>query len=217
MTKRITFLLAGILAAVLIAAPTAVFAHNGDDDTATSPDTSVTHTTADNTRSRGSDDKNTTLEHSGKTEDSATHTGNDSTASANGEHRLLDAKLRVCRARAKNITGIMNGSVARSEKQAELFATITERTEAFYQKQGKTAANYDELVAAVDSAKATVATDITAAKTAIGDGFDCDGSNPKGTASTVKQDIEKTRTDMKAYKQAVKNLIVAVKAAQGDQ
>jgi hypothetical protein len=204
--RRILLTVAALSAAVVIALPGIVLAKDNTSNTTTPEQETHTDTSTDRTESQRDRNKTTSNE-------SAT---DDSEHKSTGEHRLLDAKLRVCKARAKNITGIMNGNVGRTEKQIELFSKIAERTETFYTNKGKTVANYDELVAAVDSAKATAQADVASLKTLVGDGFDCSGSDPKGTAASVKAAIEKTRTDMKAYKTAVKNLIVAVKSAQGD-
>jgi hypothetical protein len=108
-------------------------------------------------------------------------------------------------------------TIQRTSLASTACSTIAERTEKFYTDKGKTVTNYDDLVAAVNNAKTTTQADVANLKTLIGNGFDCSGDNPKGTAASVKAAIEQTRTDMKAYKTAVKNLIVAVKSVQGDQ
>lgn len=133
-------------------------------------------------------------------------------ASSARETRLNAAKLKVCERRQANIQKIMNNSRERARKQIDLFTTIAERTEVFYAKKGKTLSNYDELVAAVTAAKSTAETDLAALPTT----FDCSGGDPKGAASSFKTAHQQLLSDLKAYRQAVKDLIVGVKSVQGD-
>jgi DNA-binding transcriptional ArsR family regulator len=120
--------------------------------------------------------------------------------------------LRVCENRAKNIEAIMTRSIKRAEHQGKLFTTIAERVKAFYVEKGKTVANYDELVAAVDSAKTTLDTHLAALKEVE---FACDSDDPKGSIDSFKEAHQQVLTDLKALRTAVKNLIVGVRSAQG--
>jgi hypothetical protein len=211
--RRVTFVLLGaVMAFVLAVAPTALAAAlNGEDD-ATNNAGSGTPKTEDSTR-HASNSTNSTAEN--KTEPSE---GADDTihplAKQTIEHRLENAKLRVCRNHEANISKLMTNGVQRAQKQIDLFTTITTRVEAFYTEKGKTVDSYDRLVAAVGAAKATAATDLSTLQGTST--FSCDGSDPKGTASGYRSAAEKLRQDLQAYRTAIKNLIVAVKAAQGD-
>jgi hypothetical protein len=125
-----------------------------------------------------------------------------------GQTRLADAKLKACQKREATITKIISRINTRAENQVGVFDKIAARTEAFYTSKGKTLSNYDALVAAVASAKAQTQTDLAAMKTA--DGFKCDGSDPKGMAASFKSSLKAETSDLKAYRTAVKNLIVGV-------
>lgn len=126
--------------------------------------------------------------------------------------RLEATKLKVCEQRKAKITAILNRSVTRAERQIELFTTISTRVKDFYAAKNLTVANYDELVAAVDAAKADAEANLATLKSLAT--FDCDAEDPKGNAEAFKLALESIRQDLKDYRTSVKNLIVAVKSSQ---
>lgn len=128
--------------------------------------------------------------------------------------RLADAKLKACQNREKAITNIMARIANRGQKQVTLFDKIANRTEAFYVDKGRTLSTYDALVADVAAKKADAQAAVDATK-ATSVEFKCDGTDPKGVASTFKQQLKTQNDALKDYKTAVKNLIVGVKSVQG--
>lgn len=127
--------------------------------------------------------------------------------------KLQDAQLKSCQTREKAINSIMNRIADRGQKRLNVYSTIATRVEDFYTKKGKTVSNYDSLVADVNAKKtaAQAAVDkIKADKVA----FKCDGSDPKGVASSFKADLKLEISALHDYQQSIKNLIVAVKSAQ---
>lgn len=127
------------------------------------------------------------------------------------QQRLAANKLRVCELRKTKITNIMNRAVTRAERQLELFSKIAERVKDFYVDKGYSLDNYDELVAAVDAAKAKAEADLATLQAL--EPFDCDSDDPKGNAEAFKLALETVRKDLKDYRTSVKNLIVGVKSA----
>lgn len=128
--------------------------------------------------------------------------------------RLDDARQRACENRQKAITNIMARISDRGQKQLELFTLIAERTQQFYASMGRNVGNYDALVADV-AAKRTVAQAAVSAVATSSDTFACDGEDPKGVATIFRDNLKSEIEALKAYKTAVKNLIVGVKSAQG--
>lgn len=128
--------------------------------------------------------------------------------------KLADAKLKACQQREKAIKNIMARLSDRGTKQLDVFTKISERTQAFYTEKGKTLSNYDALVAEV-SAKKEVATTAVATTKDSSVAFNCDGTDPKGVSSLFKENLKAQNEALKAYKTAVKNLIVGVKSVQG--
>lgn len=126
--------------------------------------------------------------------------------------RLSKTKLNACAKKTKHVNQVMNRITERATAQLAVFTKISDRTQAFYVSKGKTVAGYGDLVDTAAAAKQNAVTDITALK-AVG-AFTCDSADPKGSVEAFKTKTKLVVTDLKAYKTAVKNLIVAVKSVQ---
>ena len=131
------------------------------------------------------------------------------------QQRLEATKLRICEQRQAKIKAIINRSITRAERQLKLFTTISERVKTFYQEKDRTVTNYDDLVAAVDAAKAKAQAELEVLKDL--DAFDCNAEDPKGNAEAFKEALKMINQDLKDFRTAVKNLIVGVKSAQSDK
>ncbi len=143
-------------------------------------------------------------------DDTATGTN---AAGQHKQHRLTGNMLRVCGLRKVKIGSIMDRAVLRGTRQTELFSTIATRVESYYASSGKTLDNYDQLVAAVNSAAAQAQTDLSALKSQ--GSFSCNGSDPKGQITAFRTAIQTEIKDLKAYRAAVKDLIQGVKSVAG--
>ncbi len=106
----------------------------------------------------------------------------------------------------------MTRSITRAERQLKLFGTIADRVKAFYVDKGYSVDNYDELVAAVETAKADAQANLETLK-GLGS-FECDAEDPKGDIEAFKLALKSISQDLKDYRTSVKNLIVGVKSAQ---
>lgn len=130
--------------------------------------------------------------------------------------RLADTKLKVCQNREKAIGNIMARMSDRGTKQLDVFTKIYNRVQAFYLEKGKTLDNYAVLSSEADSAKLNAESAALKAKeTSVT--FKCDGTDPKGLARTFKEALKLQNEALKAYKTAIKNLIVGVKSVQGTE
>lgn len=190
-----------------------VLARNGADDT--TPEVSSSprpSTSVMPTRSPSTD----TGRRNGETEaerTSRTETEHPSVSPrAEESHRLAKDKLDVCAKKTKHVNQVMIRINERATSQLAVFTKISDRTQAFYTAKGKTVAGYSALVAAASAAKQKAVTDIAALKS--GGAFSCDSANPKGSVEAFKAKTKLVVADLKAYKTAVKNLIVAVKSVQ---
>ena len=128
------------------------------------------------------------------------------------ESKLDSNKLTACKGREKNITSQMSKMATRGQERIDLFTKIAERTETFYVQKGKTLSSYDDLVAAVNSKKASAQAAVDSVVSASAN-FSCQG-DPKDAAGTFKSNIKAMNSALKEYKTAVKNLIVGVKSVQ---
>ncbi len=143
----------------------------------------------------------------------ANHSTTPSQASQKGQAGLAKGQLLACKNREVAIKNIINRIDTRAQNQISLFATIASRVEALYVKQGKTVANYSQLVAAMNTAKAQAETDFGTLKT--NSSFSCSASNPKGMVASFQSYLKTEISDLQAFRTSVKNLIVAVATANG--
>lgn len=132
---------------------------------------------------------------------------------ANGQAHMQAGQLRACQNREKAINNIMTRIDTRAQNQLTLFGTIATRVESFYTAKSKTVSNYDQLVAAIASAKAQAETDFGTMQS--NSTFSCTANNPKGMVTSFQNNLKTEISDLKAYKTSVKNLIVAVASANG--
>ena len=128
--------------------------------------------------------------------------------------RLEVRRLLACEARQAAIRRIMKRAGERGDKHIAVFTKITERVQTFYQTKGKTLATYDQLVAEVAAKKAAAQMAVDTVKAAEVQ-FECTGDNPKAMVAAFRSEIKAQIAAMKAYRLAVKNLIVGVKSVQG--
>jgi hypothetical protein len=128
--------------------------------------------------------------------------------------KLDESRKRACEKRQAKITTFMERMQTRGEKQLEVFTKIADRTKAFYEEKQRTVANYDDLAAAVDEKKQAAELALNAGSEAIGE-FSCDSEDPIATKDLFKAQLQDQIAALKAYKTAVKDLIVGVKSAQG--
>lgn len=130
------------------------------------------------------------------------------------KNRLADTQLKVCEKREAKIQNIMSRVSDRGQKHINLFTTIADRTQTFYAEKGRVLANYDKLVANVEAKKAD-AQEAVNATDLLGSEFSCDSDDPKAAAAEFRQSVSVRNDALKAYKTAVKDLIVGVKSVQG--
>ncbi len=134
------------------------------------------------------------------------------------QNRLQAAKLKACEAHSKNIasrSAHMNDRVLKMEKT---FDSIAQGVQNHYLTklvpQGKIVSNYDALVADINTQKSALAPLLAAIQTDIAN-FSCTGDNPAAQLTQYRTDMQAIIQGLKAYKKAVRNLIVAVASVQG--
>lgn len=130
-----------------------------------------------------------------------------------GQPSLTTPQQQTCQSRATAINAIMSRADTRTQNQITLFGIIATRVENFYTSKSKTVTSYDQLIAAIASAKTQATADLTAMQAAST--IDCNGSDPKGTVTTFQTDLKTASTDLQKYRSAVESLITAVASANG--
>jgi len=208
--KKITIrngLIATLALLSLVALPVTASVHTAHAEKEKETETEETSTTQeDRTTAIETEKKSTTQEDRTKADEKKEEV----------KTRLAETKLKVCQTREKVITNIMSRVSTRGQKQVDLFTKIADRTKAFYVEKGKTLSNYDSLVANVNSKKTAAQSAVDAVKSTSTE-FKCDGTDPKGVAATFKGGLKAQDEALKAYKTAVKDLIVGVKSVQSPE
>ncbi|HSX29606.1 MAG TPA: hypothetical protein VLE73_03540 [Candidatus Saccharimonadales bacterium] len=209
-TRIVAMLLAsGLLAFTLVAAP--VYAETGDGSSSgsgdSSNDSSDDNTTTTSNSETESNDDNATKQRKTELRQSLRKE-----AVTRTQERLSENKLKVCEKHETQINSIMTNRVTQAQNHIDVFSKIYERVKAFYTDKSLSVANYDELTANVDSAK--VKAEATLAVLKDSDTFKCDAQDPKAIVTDFKTYHKQLRDDLKAYRTAIKDLIVAVKSAQ---
>ena len=129
---------------------------------------------------------------------------------------LTEVKLKVCQNRETAIKKRAENLGRLANSMLEKFAAHAQRVEEFYTTKvvpsGKTVANYDSLVADIQTKKAAVQAGVTQAQGSLGS-FDCTGNDPKGQLTQYKSNMLAVKSALKDYRTAIKNLIVAIRSA----
>ena len=227
MTRKKILILVAIFALVgVFAFGRSTFAKDGMDDMPddNTSDMSMTDDSSDNT-SDDSTDSNDSSKTDDSTDDSTTM--DDRIAEHRAEiedriknlqehrkERLSTKRLHVCEDRQDRINEIFSNATDRNKKQLEVFKKIQTLVENFYEDKGLSASGYD---AAVTNANDKM----TAAQAAIdaseGLTFDCNSADGAHPGSVIREAMKSRHTALKAYRTAVKDLIVLVKQSLDDK
>jgi hypothetical protein len=123
-------------------------------------------------------------------------------------------RVRSCQAREEAVTQRMAGLTRMAKNMIEVFEKISGRVQTFYTDvvlpSGKSLPNYDALIADIAAKKQTVLDDLSSAEEKL-NGFSCDSGDPAMVLREFRQDMQQVKTDLAAYRKAIRNLIVAVK------
>src|SRR3990167_8630099 len=122
-----------------------------------------------------------------------------------------EAKLWACQNREAAIKNLIARIVDRTQKQANLYSTIAERTQNFYTDNNKQLAGYDELVADVNAKKEASQGAIDELKASARQ-FTCNSKTRRELAQNFNDNLDKTIEALQAYRQAVKNLVAGVRS-----
>lgn len=129
----------------------------------------------------------------------------------------LDAtKLKLCQNREKVINNVMLRVKDRSEKQLAVFERISQRVQEFYVSKGYQIANYDDLVANINSYNQNVRSMVQNMSN-VNQNFDCASDDPKSMINNFKDSESSRLNAMKDYKSSINELLVSVKSAAESQ
>jgi hypothetical protein len=138
------------------------------------------------------------------------------TAEAAKTQAAEDRAAQFCSNKRRVVGNILTRIANRGQKQIDVFTKIAERTEKFKEDKSLTVDNYDSLVTTVNDKKTAAETTVNKIKAdaAAAATLSCDAGQPKSVVGGFKDDLKAENSALKAYKTAIKNLIVAVKSSK---
>ena len=129
-----------------------------------------------------------------------------------GDTKAAEAKKNVCKNRESSIKKIIERTATNGTHHYEMITKVYDNVKAFATKKNLDAAQFAAEFAAADQAATTAKAAIETAR-AAGDTFNCDVAAPKSAASVFLAAKKEQAAALKAYRDAVKELLVAVKSA----
>ena len=124
--------------------------------------------------------------------------------------KLSGDNLNRCQQRQSQINSLQSRIVTRTTNQITLFNTTTQRVETFVMSKNLSVPNYAVLTSKLETDQTTVGADLTALK--ANQTLDCGSTDPTGTLSDFRTNVQNMFTDMQTYKADLLKLITAVKA-----
>ncbi|NCU37888.1 hypothetical protein EOL96_02410 [Candidatus Saccharibacteria bacterium] len=126
--------------------------------------------------------------------------------------RLDEAKQQACERSAQRIQNLFKNVNQRGEGQYNLFEKTQERIRTYYTENELNAENYQQLEANVEQARVAAQNSVqTMVQTSSQ--FGCDSDDPKGTVNQYKVQVAQKNENLKQYRAALKELLLAVKQA----
>lgn len=122
-------------------------------------------------------------------------------------------RQKACEAHKQGLTTKFSHIVTNSQNAQTRITDILNKVIAYQKAKNLTVTNLDALVAAAQTAGQTSADSITTLKT-VTPSLDCNNVSVAQDVATFKAAAQQTRTDLKAYKTAVKAVLVAVEQAK---
>lgn len=127
---------------------------------------------------------------------------------------LSQSSLRSCMAREDAIKMRMTSLTNLTVNIERVFDSIAMKVENFYTNvvlpSGKSVSDYSTLVNNISAKKDQVSTDLSAAQSLV-NSFSCSADDPRTLLTNFRTDMQKVKSDLHAYRTAIKNLIVAVR------
>lgn len=134
----------------------------------------------------------------------------------NEQARIKETKNKVCSTRKDGAGNVENRVIARGQKRLDAYTKIAERVEKFKTDKGLSVTNYDALVSDVNAKKAAAqaAVDTLSADKGQLPAVACGEGHGKPLVEKFRTDLKAEQAALKAYKDSIKTLIQAVKAAK---
>lgn len=157
----------------------------------------------------GSDD-------SSNTSTTATTTSHKETEQEIEQDQLAAAKLKACGVKKNAVSGIESRVGKRAQGRLDAITKIATKVENYVTTNNLTVTNYDSLVSDISAKKATAQAAVDKVKSEVGSvgSVTCSGGDGKAQVEIFKKDMRAQQNALKAYRESVKVLVKAVKAAK---
>lgn len=127
--------------------------------------------------------------------------------------RTEQERKKACEARSDELTTRLNNKIKNAEDHKAVFDKIFARVTTFHDSKGLMTANYDDLLAKATAAQ-QAASDSIATLKSFNTTVDCTNVGAAATKlAAFKDALTQTKDSLKAYRTAIKNLTVAIKAS----
>lgn len=133
-------------------------------------------------------------------------------AQANHTEQTDAQRQKVCEVRKNNLTKRMSRAVTVANQHKANIDRIYEKVKNFYTTKKLNVTNYDELTAKVDTAQTAATDSITALKN-LDISVDCTSQTAADSVASFREAVSSTRDSLKAYRQALVDLITSLKGA----
>ena len=131
-----------------------------------------------------------------------------------------EGKMRACQARESSIKNRMTHLAQLATTMEVNFDKHAQRVEDYYNNKvvpsGKTVVNYESLVTNIQTQKTAVQTALATAQTDAS-AFSCTSGTPKEQTTKFREDMQAVKQALKAYRTAIKDLIVAVRSVGAEE
>lgn len=128
--------------------------------------------------------------------------------------KLETKRLEVCEKRQQKINTIVARGTEQNKKQLAVFQKIEEKVKQFYTAKELSSDGYAAALADADTKEASA---VAAIETAAETTFDCATTDAANPGSAIKEAMTSRHAALKEYRASIKNLILVVKKANGEQ
>jgi Fe2+ transport system protein B len=221
-SKRALILSISLLSSTLLFSAVPVYARNGADDTTTATNTTTLgNTTTTTTETKPEVEHKTEVEiaHEKAAEANFRKKGAETLAELKKEKKdtkTTDELKKKCEVRKDGLQNKVNNLVTNAQKYQDKITGVYTKVVAYQKDNNLTVTNWSTLVAAADAAKAQSQVSV-GALTTLKPTVDCNKTTVAGDVANFKAAAAQARTDLAAYRTAVKALLTAAETAKGGQ
>ena len=128
---------------------------------------------------------------------------------AGKKEKTAEQRLKICEVRKTSIDNKLSAFDNHAGQKLAQFNTIFTRVQTFKSEKQLQVTNYVALVGTATQ-KQTIAAESVAALKALTASFDCSTTDPAATVAAIKAAASDTRAALQAYRQAIKDIVVAL-------